>query len=102
MKRNPCLLYYAAMLLFHWLTVFPGQAQTEKVPSKSNLFSSQWGIGLNVSTFGIGGEVIKGLGPKFDVRAGYSIMDLNVNRNMDIQGSSLALKGRLHPGGGPG
>ena len=100
MKRNPCLLYYAAMLLFHWLTVFPGQAQTEKVPSKSNLFSSQWGIGLNVSTFGIGGEVIKGLGPKFDVRAGYSIMDLNVNRNMDIQGSSLALKGRLHTGGG--
>jgi hypothetical protein len=99
MKRNPGLLKYAALLLFVCLASFPGQAKSKKSTSESSPFSSQWGIGINVSTFGIGGEVIKGFGSKIDVRAGYSIMDLNVNRNLDVQGSSLALKGRLHTGG---
>ncbi len=100
MQTKTCLLRGAGILLALGLFTSSGQAQSSQDPAKKNLLTSQWGVGLQLSTFGIGGEVIKGLGPKFDVRAGYSIMDLNVNRNMDIQGSSLALKGRLHTGGG--
>ncbi len=99
MKTNPGLLRSAALLLFICLVAIPGQAKSKTTPSENKLLSSQWGIGLQVSTFGIGGEVIKGLGPKFDVRAGYSAMNLKVNQNMDVQGSSLALKGFLYTGG---
>ncbi|MFA6129259.1 MAG: hypothetical protein WC699_18310 [Bacteroidales bacterium] len=99
MKQTPGLLRYTAVLLLICLASFSGQAQSKKNPSENTLFASQWGIGLNVSTFGIGGEVIKGFGPKIDVRAGYSTLNLKVNQNMDIQGSSLALKGRLYTGG---
>lgn len=99
MKKNPGSLRYAVVLLFLGLATFQGQAKSEKTRSEKALFSSQWGIGLQVSTFGIGGELIKGFGPKIDVRAGYGALNLRVNQNVDIQGNSMAIKGRLYTGG---
>lgn len=99
MRRKPNILKYATLLLFICLAPISGQAKSKKSQSEKSLLASQWGIGLKASTFGIGGEVIKGFGPKFDVRAGYTTMNVKVSQNMDVQGSSIALNGRLSSGG---
>ena len=93
------LLQGSGMLLVLVFFTTQVQAQNGQVPAKKNLLTSQWGVGLNASTFGLGGEIIKGLGPKIDVRAGYSTMNLKVNQNIDVQGNSIALYGRLYTGG---
>lgn len=99
MKRNPDRLRHATMLLLLCLASLPGSAQSNKTPAEKSPFSSEWGIGLNASTYGLGGELIKGIGPRIDIRAGYSTLNLKIDRNLDIQGSSVALKGRLFTGG---
>lgn len=87
------------IILILLLAINPLQAKSKKDKATGNLLTSQWGIGLNASTFGVGGEIIKGLGPKFDVRAGYSTMNLKVNYNLDLQGTALQVTGHINPGG---
>jgi len=99
MKKNSGALWQSLMLLLISLAPLPGVAKSKKSDSEKSAWTSQWGIGLNAGTFGVGGEVIKGFGQKIDLRAGYSALNLKIDQNMDIQGSSVALIGRLHTGG---
>lgn len=87
------------VLIFFCLLVLPSEARSKKDKSTGNLLTTQWGIGLDASTFGLGGEIIKGLGPKFDIRAGYSTMNLNLKYNLDLEGTAVQLFGNINPGG---
>ncbi len=81
------------------LLACPTQARPGNDNSADSLLTSQWGIGLNASTFGFGGEIIKGLGPKFDLRAGYSYMHFKIHTELDIQGTDVGLNSYLTAGG---
>lgn len=96
---NNRLSRLALIMLTGCLLINPLQAKSKKDKSSGNLLTSQWGIGLNASTFGFGGEIIKGLGPKFDIRAGYSTMNLNLKYNLDLQGAAVLVSGNINPGG---
>ncbi len=96
---NNRLSRLGVILLIVCLIINPLQAKSKKDKSSGNLLTSQWGIGLNASTFGLGGEIIKGLGPKFDLRAGYSTMNLKVKYNLDLQGTAVQVAGNINPGG---
>lgn len=99
MKNKSCLSRSGVMLLLAMFLIVPVSAQSDVTRSSGKFLTSQWGIGLNASTFGLGGEVIKGLGPKFDLRIGYSTMNLKIQRDIEIQGYGVGLTGYLKTGG---
>lgn len=93
------LNYLLIILLTGSLNIKSLYAQTNEPSDKYNALTDLWGIGLKATTFGAGGELIKGFGKLVDIRVGYSSMKLNMSYDVEMEDIELELNGQLKTGG---
>jgi hypothetical protein len=58
-----------------------------------------WGLGVKASTGGFGVEVVKGFGPRLNIRLGYSTMAIPISQEVPMEGFTARADATLKFGG---
>jgi len=83
------------MLLLALLIAVPrtmAQEETESSPAEEEVIYGAldlWGLGVKATTDGIGFELIKGFGTRFNIRLGYSTLNIPISYDLTMEGFSL-------------